>query len=100
MIVGALGAIGAVLTGPDWAKNPLFPDHQLYGQLTMVAAILLVVVRLTFHFWKSLNIGKNPLYLVGALVMVILVGYTGHLGGQMIHKKVPATPAKVEAVQK
>ena len=102
LVVGALGAIAAVLTGPAWTKNPLFPDHQLFGQLTMVAAIVLLLTRLVFRFWKTLDIGKNPFYLVGALVMVILVAYTGHLGGEMIHKKAPTTPApaQVEAVQK
>ncbi|MCS7459541.1 DUF2231 domain-containing protein [Paenibacillus doosanensis] len=31
--------------------------------------------------------GRNPAYLAAALVGVLLITYTGHLGGQMVHKE-------------
>ncbi|MGO4270238.1 hypothetical protein AB4Z22_10385, partial [Paenibacillus sp. TAF58] len=54
-------------------------------------------IRVGLLIWKKKEIGRNPIYLIGSLAAVILVGYTGHLGGQMVHKPVPAAPAKAPA---
>jgi uncharacterized membrane protein len=89
LIVGTLGAIAAVITGPDApqdTRNPLFHDHQLYANLTMYLFIVLSLARLFFHYRKKIDIGKTPIYLFIALIGAGLVTYTGHLGGKMVHK--------------
>jgi uncharacterized membrane protein len=91
LVVGTLGAIAAVVTGPD-DTDPLLPTHELFGKMTMIFAILLSIVRLYFLFWKKKGIGGNPVYLIGALIGVLLVSYTGHLGGTMVHKDKPEMP--------
>jgi uncharacterized membrane protein len=89
LIVGTLGAIAAVLTGPEDpqdTRNPLFQDHQLYANLSMYLFIVLSLARLFFHYRKKIDIGKTPIYLIIAFIGAGLVTYTGHLGGKMVHK--------------
>ena len=86
LVVGALGAIGSVITGPEDEKNALLHNHELFGQLTMVTAIILVAARVGLLLWKKRDIGNHAAYLVVALLCVGLVTYTGHLGGKMVHK--------------
>jgi uncharacterized membrane protein len=95
LVVGTLGAIVSVVTGPD-DPNPLVPTHELFGKLTMFLAILLSIVRLYFLFRKKKDIGRNAVYLFGALIGVLLVSYTGHLGGKMVHKDRPVMPPGVQ----
>jgi len=83
--VGTLGAIVAVITGPEGERNPLFPQHELYGKITMMLSILLTLVRLGILWRKKVDIGKNLLYLLVMLIGVGLVSYTGDLGGKMVH---------------
>lgn|GEM_PF-2223092 len=85
LIIGTLGAIAAVITGPENERNPLFPQHELYGKITMCFFILLTLVRFGLLWRKKLELGRNWVYLAGALIGVALVSYTGHLGGQMVH---------------
>ncbi|MEB3100056.1 DUF2231 domain-containing protein [Ferviditalea candida] len=85
LVVGTLGAVAAVITGPEGERNPLFPAHELYGKITMIFFILLTSVRLWLHFRKRQQVGKSKTYLAAALVGALLVSYTGHLGGQMVH---------------
>ncbi|OPH53313.1 hypothetical protein BC351_05395 [Paenibacillus ferrarius] len=92
MIVGALGTVAAVLTGPSPWRNPLVVPHELYARLTMFLAIVLAIVRVGLLIWKKLELGRNPIYLIGALAAVILVSYTGHLGGQMVHRPMTGVP--------
>jgi uncharacterized membrane protein len=84
LTVGTLGAIAAVITGPD-SNDPLFPTHELFGKLTMFLAIGLSVVRLGMMWLKKTDIGKSLIYLLVMLIGVGLVSYTGHLGGIMVH---------------
>ncbi|MCZ8514041.1 DUF2231 domain-containing protein [Paenibacillus filicis] len=93
LILGTLGAIAAVATGPE-DRNPLLPTHELFGKLTMILFILLTLARLFYRFRKSADIGGAPVYLAAALIGICLVSYTGHLGGQMVHKQRPAVPGK------
>ncbi|KRE35331.1 DUF2231 domain-containing protein [Paenibacillus sp. Soil724D2] len=93
LVVGALGAIASVLTGPSPWRNPLVVPHEFYAKLTMFLSIVLAIVRVGLLIWKKKELGRNPIYLVGSLAAVILVGYTGHIGGQMVHKPVPAKTA-------
>jgi uncharacterized membrane protein len=91
LIVGTLGAIAAVITGPEGpndTRNPLFHDHQLYANLTMYLYIIVSFTRLFFHYRKKIDIGKMPIYLIIGLIGVALVTYTGHLGGKMVHRDV------------
>ncbi len=90
LVVGALGAIASVLTGPSPWRNPLVVPHEFYAKLTMFLSIVLAIVRVGLLIWKKKELGRNPIYLIGSLAAVILVGYTGHIGGQMVHKPVPA----------
>jgi uncharacterized membrane protein len=84
LVVGTLGAIAAVLTGPE-DRNPLVHTHELYGKLTMFISIVLTLVRLFLQLRKKRELGGNIVYLAGALVCVLLVSYTGHIGGEMVH---------------
>ncbi|NQX69295.1 hypothetical protein HQN90_24480 [Paenibacillus alba] len=92
LIVGALGAVAAVLTGPSPWRNPLVVPHELYARLTMFLAVVLAIIRVGLLIWKKLELGRNPIYLIGALAAVILVSYTGHLGGQMVHRPMTGAP--------
>ncbi|KIL36505.1 hypothetical protein SD70_31550 [Gordoniibacillus kamchatkensis] len=84
LVVGTLGAIAAVATGPE-DRNPLVHTHEFYGKMTMVLFIVLTLVRLFFHLRKQRELGGNYVYLAVALIGVLLVGYTGHIGGEMVH---------------
>jgi uncharacterized membrane protein len=91
LIVGTLGAIAAVITGPDGqaeSRNPDFPNHKLFGELTMYLYILISLVRLFFYYRKKIDIGKMPIYLIIGVIGVSIVTYTGHLGGKMVHKDI------------
>jgi uncharacterized membrane protein len=85
LIIGTLGAIAAVMTGPENDRNPLLHTHELFAKITMVLWIILSLIRIYFKWKKSNELGKHPIYLVGALIGVLLVSYTGHLGGLMSH---------------
>jgi uncharacterized membrane protein len=98
LVLGTLGAIASVLTGPEGERNPLFPRHELFGKITMIFFIVLCIVRLSLYVYKKKEIGRNPVYLVAALVGVMLVSYTGHLGGQMVHRD-PKSPEPGQQMQ-
>jgi uncharacterized membrane protein len=85
LVVGTLGAIAAVATGPEGERNPLFPTHELFGKITMIFFILLTAIRLWFSFKKKPDVGGKWIYLLAAFLGVLLVSYTGHLGGKMVH---------------
>jgi uncharacterized membrane protein len=84
LIIGTIGAIAAVITGPD-DRNPILPEHALFAKITMILFIILSIVRIYLQQKKSEQIGKHPAYLIFALIGVLLVSYTGHLGGLMSH---------------
>jgi uncharacterized membrane protein len=89
LIVGTLGAIAAVITGPNGqaeTRNPDFHNHQLFGNLTMYLYIIISLVRLFFYYRKKIDIGKMPIYLIIGVIGVSIVTYTGHLGGKMAHR--------------
>jgi hypothetical protein len=58
----------------------------------MILAIVLAVVRVGLLVWKKLELGRNPIFLVASLVAVLLVSYTGHLGGEMVHRDMQGFP--------
>ncbi|MFD1177296.1 DUF2231 domain-containing protein [Paenibacillus puldeungensis] len=85
LIIGTLGAIAAVMTGPEESEEALVERHELFANMTMFLFIALSLIRLWFHFRKKKELGGNAIYLAAALVGVLLVSYTGHLGGLMVH---------------
>lgn len=85
LVIGTLGSIASVLTGPEEARNPLFPRHELFGKLTMFFFIALTLIRVGLLVWRKLESGRKIIYLAAAFIGVLLVTYTGHLGGQMVH---------------
>ncbi|MGG1519493.1 DUF2231 domain-containing protein [Paenibacillus oryzisoli] len=91
LVVGALGAIASVLTGPN-SPNPGVSAHEKFAQITMLLSIALAVVRVGFLVWKKLELGRNLIYLVVSLAVVVLVSYTGHLGGKMVHRDMQGGP--------
>lgn len=94
LALGTLGAIASVMTGPALnGQSPDLPAHELFGRLTAILAIVLFVVRLAMLRWKKREIGSHPAFLIGALAAAILVGYTGHLGGKMVHETPEDAPA-------
>ncbi|OAS18233.1 DUF2231 domain-containing protein [Paenibacillus oryzisoli] len=97
LVVGALGAIASVLTGPEMMmKNATLSSHEFYARLTMIVAIILAVVRVGLLVWKKLELGRNPILLVASLVAVLLVSYTGHLGGKMVHRDMQGGPGMMQ----
>jgi uncharacterized membrane protein len=93
LVVGAIGAIASVLTGPEMMmRNTTLSSHEFYARLTMIVAIVLAVVRVGLLVWKKLELGRNPIFLVASLVAVLLVSYTGHLGGKMVHRDMQGFP--------
>lgn len=98
LVVGALGAIASVLTGPE-SRNTLVGSHEFYARLTMILAIVLAVVRVGLLVWKKLELGRNPIFLVASLVAVLLVSYTGHLGGKMVHRDMQGFPGGGPGIQ-
>ncbi|MGG1550468.1 DUF2231 domain-containing protein [Paenibacillus ferrarius] len=91
LVVGALGAIASVLTGPN-SPNPGVGAHEKFAQITMLLSIVLAVVRVGFLVWKKLELGRNVIYLIMSLAVVVLVSYTGHLGGKMVHRDMQGGP--------
>ncbi|MCC2683931.1 MAG: hypothetical protein K0R75_830 [Paenibacillaceae bacterium] len=99
LIVGTLGAIAAVMTGPEEEREPLLHTHELFGKITMIFFIALTVVRLWLYLRKKIEPGRSFAYLAAALIGVLLVSYTGHLGGSMVHKeKKPGSEARFHSL--
>ncbi|WP_040952747.1 DUF2231 domain-containing protein [Gorillibacterium massiliense] len=97
LVVGTLSTIAAVLTGPQMMRNSDVETHEMYGKLTMILAIVLCVVRIGIWLWKKKDVGRSPIYLIASLVAVVLVMYTGHLGGKMVHR--PFNPGQFQQGQ-
>ena len=83
-IVGLLAGIAAALSGwllsfsDDYALEPL-DDHKLLGILTLVAMLILII------YQSKAPDAKNTLKLLGSTLVVIFIGATGHLGGNLTH---------------
>lgn len=87
LIAGTLGTIAAVLTGPETRMpNSGVETHEQYGKITMIVAIVLSVARVGIMIWKKRDVGRNPVVLLVSLAAVVLVMYTAHLGGKMVHR--------------
>lgn len=90
MLAGTLGAIAAVLSGNFFTEDmsgsveAIREQHETLANITMYVMIAASILRI-FLVYKGKSeskaaLGVYLLYLVG----VILVGYTGMLGGTMV----------------
>lgn len=93
LVIGTLGAIASVLTAPNM-PNPQIATHAMFGRTTMYVSIALTLIRIVLLWRKKIDIGPKPVYLAGALIGVILVSYTGHLGGKAVHR--PMNPGMMQ----
>ncbi|WP_010631935.1 DUF2231 domain-containing protein [Sporolactobacillus vineae] len=99
LILGTVAIIATVITGymraaempalAHAAVKPVKYDpaalhlHAVWGVITMIAFIILSVVRSYFHFEfeaKDLLKGK-AVYIVGAVVCIVIISVASHLGG-------------------
>lgn len=90
MLAGTLGAIAAVISGNLFTEDlsgsveAIRERHETFANVTMylmiVASILRIVLVRRGVAESKAGLGVYLLYLIG----VILVGYTGFLGGSMV----------------
>ncbi|WP_100487218.1 DUF2231 domain-containing protein [Sporolactobacillus pectinivorans] len=99
LILGTVTIIGAVITGymraaempalmqADPKKNYYNPAalhiHEIWGVITMIAFIVLSVIRSFYHFKfeaTSLVKGKT-IFIVGAVIGIAIISVASHLGG-------------------
>src|SRR3990170_1352665 len=90
LLLGAISAIGAVITGLFLSEEGGYEDillnrHQNIGIATTVFTVILYFVRLrSIHFFNSEKKTKSVRILL-FIPVVILLSITGHLGGSMTH---------------
>jgi uncharacterized membrane protein len=88
LILGALGAGMAALSGPDHVTSDatvsaLFVSHQSFALLTVSFAVSLVVVR--FFAVDGISGVWALGYLVCTLALVTVVSLTGYYGGELVY---------------
>lgn len=88
LVLGALGAGFAALTGPDHATgDPSVPQllamHQSFASLTVALAVSMVAVR--FLAAEGVRGLWARLYLFCTLVLLFAVSATGYYGGEMTY---------------
>ncbi|MEF2964795.1 DUF2231 domain-containing protein [Paenibacillus sp. M1] len=84
-VAGTLSTIASVWSGPKM-PNPAVGTHAQFGKITMYLAIVLCIVRIGILLWKKRDVGRNFIYLIVSFAAVVLVMYTAHLGGEMVHR--------------
>lgn len=88
LVLGAMGAGLAALSGPDHVTgsavvNSLFVSHQNFALLTVALAVSMVVVR---FFAVDGITGPWALgYLVSTLALLTVVSLTGYFGGELVY---------------
>ena len=94
MILGALAAGSSYLTGDQEADriwNALGPDAKAllhrHAQMGTYLAITFGVLALWRIFIAAFAFmaGSRPIYLIIAIVAVVMLGYAGHLGGDLVY---------------
>jgi uncharacterized membrane protein len=88
LVLGALGAGMAALSGPDQVTgtavvNSLFVNHQNFALLTVSLAVSMVVVRL-FAVDGISGVWAFG-YLLCTLALVTVVSFTGYFGGELVY---------------
>jgi uncharacterized membrane protein len=95
MVMGALGAAASWATGgalqPEWVFKTIPPDakalmhrHAELGEVLMYVFGVLAVWRILIEGF-SFMAGSRWLYLLVAIVAVIVLGYQGRLGGELVY---------------
>ncbi|NND72613.1 MAG: hypothetical protein HKN43_13635 [Rhodothermales bacterium] len=97
-VIGTLGAIAAFRTGEALADDTegvpiveeLVGTHELYGKITMIAAIIvslillyLVYARSKKHPWADSSIARYAMLILSIATALITI-LTAHLGGIMV----------------
>ncbi len=88
LVLGALGAGLAALSGPDGAVGDpsvpaLLAAHQTFASLTVLLAVALVAVR--FLAVGGIRAPGALLYLASTLALLAFVSITGYFGGEMTY---------------
>jgi uncharacterized membrane protein len=92
MVLAALGAVAAVLSGQaahddavvPAAVAPLIAQHEELGELAMWSLLVVAAARLVL-VWRGWFKGLVPwVYLAVAAAAAGAVGYNGYLGGKMV----------------
>jgi uncharacterized membrane protein len=92
MVLAALGAVAAVLSGQaahdeavvPAAVGPLIARHEELGELAMWSLLVVAAARLVL-VWRGWFKGLVPwVYLAAAAAAAGAVGYNGYLGGKMV----------------
>jgi uncharacterized membrane protein len=92
MVLAALGAVAAVLSGQaahdeavvPAAVAPLIAQHEELGELAMWSLLVVAAARLVL-VWRGWFKGLVPwVYLAAAAAAAGAVGYNGYLGGKMV----------------
>lgn len=88
LVLGAMGAGLAALSGPDAATGDpsvpsLLASHQTFAALTVVLAVALVAVR--FLSARGISGAGALAYLLATLFLVAFVSITGYYGGEMAY---------------
>lgn len=89
LIIGTLGAIGAIVTGPEHNARgiEIGEIHERMGQLTLLLFAFLTAWRL-FSTWRKRAEGRviTAAWLLIAFVGLGALTYTGYLGGQLVYQ--------------
>jgi uncharacterized membrane protein len=90
LLLGVIGAGLAVLTGPEDTADllPMGRIHEAMAQGSTILFGLLLVWR-ALAYWKRRTFEKSRLavYLAAAAIGVVMLGYTGYLGGTMVYEQ-------------
>lgn len=94
LLIGALGAVAAVLTGNQAEEaaerlagiEPVLELHQKLGQVTMWAALAAVALRWYLIRRQPLAQRLRVLLLGISLALAVLVGVGGYYGGQLVYE--------------
>jgi uncharacterized membrane protein len=101
LVLGALGAGFAALSGPDGAVGDpsvpaLLAAHQTFASLTVLLAVSLVALR--FFSVGGLRGWWAPVYLAATVALLACVSLTGYYGGEMTyHHAVGVTGAQASS---
>lgn len=88
LVLGAIGAVAAVVSGPEPGGTNLMGSHHNFAHLTLILFGALAVARL-WLVWKRRPLTRTLLsgYLLLAVVGLAMLGYTGYLGGRMVYEQ-------------
>ena len=95
LLLGVIGAFGAVLTGNqafssfnDWqpASLKIFNEHQTYANITTWYFFALLIGRTYLVVKKKLSSFYQVIILIMGAVGIFLVLQTGYYGGELVNK--------------